>query len=176
MNLDPWKFFPPSGTMPGLSGAGAGYRAVGQQGDEMEETEPGSQRHKLAVPRRTYWTFLVALAGCLVICLGIGGIGERFGIAIPGIRGGPGSDCPCRPPHVPQYFQTSPELWAGPTATGKAPFLAQTATFEPTATYVPNEPLRTAMPIEGMGEQDEGIFKMMGFVSRHTLIVVAGRS
>src|SRR5271165_4658176 len=27
---------------------------------------------------------------------------------------------------VPQYFQTSPELWAGPTATGQAPFLAQT--------------------------------------------------
>ena len=27
---------------------------------------------------------------------------------------------------VPQYFQTSPELWAGPTATGRAPFLAAT--------------------------------------------------
>lgn len=24
---------------------------------------------------------------------------------------------------VPQYFQTTPELWAGPTATGRAPFL-----------------------------------------------------
>jgi hypothetical protein len=35
-------------------------------------------------------------------------------------------NCTSHSTKVPQYFQTSPELWAGPTATGRAPFLAQT--------------------------------------------------
>lgn len=30
---------------------------------------------------------------------------------------------------VPQYFQTTPELWAGPTATGRAPFLVSYELF-----------------------------------------------
>lgn len=81
---------------------------------------------------------------------------------------------------VPQYFQTSPELWyvltpfsllllvsltglgrAGPTATGKAPFMAQTRTFE--GTYVPNAPLQTAVPVVGGGDEGrKSIFEMMG--------------
>ena len=67
---------------------------------------------------------------------------------------------------VPQYFQTSPELWAGPTATGRAPFLAQTnpASFAPTATFVPNNPLETAIPITGQG-QNESIFHLLGHLS-----------
>jgi len=67
---------------------------------------------------------------------------------------------------VPQYFQTSPELWAGPTATGRAPFLAQTnpVSFAPTATFVPNNPLETAMPIIGQS-QNESIFHLMGHLS-----------
>ncbi|KAG6271603.1 hypothetical protein E4U49_003616 [Claviceps purpurea] len=73
--------------------------------------------------------------------------------------------CPCRPKDVPQYFQTSPELWPGPTATGRPALLAQTRTFDPTATYVPNEPLQTSMPIEGMGSGNESIFRMMSFLS-----------
>ncbi|KAK0618463.1 acid phosphatase [Bombardia bombarda] len=77
-----------------------------------------------------------------------------------------GDDCPCRPSaDVPQYFQTSPELWAGPTATGRAPFLAQTRTFDHAATYVPNAPLQTSLPIQGMAPQNESIFDMMGFLS-----------
>ncbi len=69
-------------------------------------------------------------------------------------------------PTVPQYFQTSPELWAGPTATGKAPFLAQTnpVSFAPTVTFVPNTPLETAEPIVGQG-QNESIFHLMGHLS-----------
>lgn len=73
--------------------------------------------------------------------------------------------CPCRPSKVPQYFQTWPELWPGPTATGKPAFMAQTRTFDPTATYVPNEPLQTSIPVEGMGPANQSIFKMMGFLS-----------
>jgi hypothetical protein len=42
-------------------------------------------------------------------------------------------DYTCENPHtkVPQYFDPNPELWPGPTATGRAPFLAQ-------ETVVPN--------------------------------------
>ncbi|KAK6587387.1 hypothetical protein PZA11_000677 [Diplocarpon coronariae] len=67
---------------------------------------------------------------------------------------------------VPQYFQTSPELWAGPTHTGRAPFLAQTnaVSFAPTVTFVPNTPLETAMPIVGQ-KQNESIFHLMGQLS-----------
>jgi hypothetical protein len=67
---------------------------------------------------------------------------------------------------VPQYFQTSPELWAGPTATGRAPFLAQTnpVSFAPTVTFVPNTPLETAQPIVGQG-QNQSIFQLMGQLS-----------
>lgn len=86
-----------------------------------------------------------------------------------GFRPRPGSDCGCEPtPKVPQYFQTSPELWAGPTATGAPAFLAQTWTLNPTATYVPNQPLQTAIPIEGMSSKNESIFQMMGFLSPYT--------
>ncbi len=67
---------------------------------------------------------------------------------------------------VPQYFQTSPELWPGPTATGRSPFLAQTnpVSFAPTATFVPNTPLETAEPIVGQG-QNQSIFQLMGQLS-----------
>jgi hypothetical protein len=68
---------------------------------------------------------------------------------------------------VPQYFQTSPELWAGPTATGRAPFLAQTnpVSFAPSVTFVPNTPLETAVPIVGGKGQNQSIFEMMGQLS-----------
>lgn len=69
---------------------------------------------------------------------------------------------------VPDYFQTTPELWPGPTATGKAPFLAETnpVSFAATATYVPNTPLETAEPIVGQG-RNQTIFKLMGHVSSY---------
>jgi hypothetical protein len=75
-------------------------------------------------------------------------------------------DCSSPSPSVPQYFQTSPELWAGPTATGRAPFLAQTnpVFFVPTATFVPNNPLETAEPIIGQA-QNKSIFRLMGNLS-----------
>jgi hypothetical protein len=75
-------------------------------------------------------------------------------------------NCSSTSPKVPQYFQTSPELWAGPTATGRAPFLAQTnpVSFAPTVTFVPNTPLETAEPIVGQG-QNQSIFQLMGELS-----------
>lgn len=75
------------------------------------------------------------------------------------------ASCPCSTHKVPQYFQTSPELWPGPTATGRSAFLAQTRTFDPTLTYVPNEPLQTSYPVQGMGQANQSIFSMMGHLS-----------
>lgn len=70
---------------------------------------------------------------------------------------------------VPQYFQTSPELWPGPTATGRAPFLAATnpVSFASTRTYVPNEPLETAEPIVGQEGGNQSIFRLMGHLSSY---------
>lgn len=76
--------------------------------------------------------------------------------------------CDCDEPQPPQYFQTSPQLWPGPTVTGKPAFMAQTRVFEPTATYVPNEPLQTSIPIKGMQPGNGSIFGMMGFLSPYT--------
>ncbi|WKT54012.1 Histidine phosphatase superfamily, clade-2 [Fusarium oxysporum f. sp. vasinfectum] len=65
---------------------------------------------------------------------------------------------------------TSPELWPGATATGNPAFMAQTRAFEPTAaaTFVPNDPLQTSIPIEGMTEGNKSIFKMMGHLSPYS--------
>ncbi|KAL1853580.1 hypothetical protein VTK73DRAFT_8931 [Phialemonium thermophilum] len=150
------------------------YRPAGQEDgdDDMAEAKwQAPPSHKPAMGRRVYAVVLVALVSCMAICLGLSGLGSRLLVGMPSLHQGEGAsdaDCPCRPSKVPQYFQTSPELWAGPTATGKAAFLAQTVTFNPTATYVPNEPLKTDIPIEGMGAQNESIFKMMGYLSPYT--------
>ena len=81
---------------------------------------------------------------------------------------GVAGSCPCPTKPPPQYFQTSPELWAGPTATGKPAFMAQTRVIEPSETYVPNEPLQTSVPIEGMKQGNESIFKLMGYLSPYS--------
>ena len=77
------------------------------------------------------------------------------------------SSCECASTTtVPQYFQTTPEIFAGPTATGRAPFLAASnpAPFGPTGTFVANAPLETALPIVG-NTQNQSIFHLMGQLS-----------
>lgn len=108
------------------------------------------------------------LSVCLVVLLA-----SNLYLSLPysfhsAIFGSPSESCPCAPGKVPQYFQTSPELWAGPTATGRPAFMAQTRVIDPTATYVPNEPLQTAIPIEGMGQYNDSIFRMMGYLSPYS--------
>ncbi|KAK1781977.1 histidine phosphatase superfamily [Copromyces sp. CBS 386.78] len=78
-------------------------------------------------------------------------------------------DCPCKPTStVPEYFNTSPGPWVGKTATGKAPFMAQTRTFDHAATYVPNAPLQTQVPVQGWQPGNLSIFAMMGFLTPYT--------
>ncbi|KAF2153909.1 phosphoglycerate mutase-like protein [Myriangium duriaei CBS 260.36] len=68
---------------------------------------------------------------------------------------------------VPQYLQTSPELYAGPTATGPAPFLAETnpAPF-PGVSYIPVSPLETQVPIVG-NTNNSNIFQLFGQLSHY---------
>ncbi len=142
------------------------YQPVTQAEDATDDTDNAARsrltRRPLDLSERKLKTFSVAFATALIVVLGLGvilGDGTLFGIRMP--RKG-SSECPCNPPDVPQYFQTSPQLWAGPTPTGKAAFLAQTRTFNPTATYVPNAPLQTNIPIDGMGSANRSIFELLG--------------
>ncbi|KAM7223157.1 acid phosphatase [Rhypophila decipiens] len=172
-----------------------GYQPVGQS-DQDDDGSNSAGTGSAAAPltlahdhdsalarqlRRNWKPFTLAFALSLIFSLALGyitGDGTLFGITRrPSSTCGSGpmigeeeGDHPCKPSPtttVPQYFQTSPQLWAGPTATGRAPFMAQTRTFDHAATYVPNSPLQTAIPIQGGGggAGNESIFKMMGFLS-----------
>lgn len=68
---------------------------------------------------------------------------------------------------VPQYFQTMPELYAGPTPTGVPAFLAQTnpAPFG-TVSYIPNTPLETQVPISG-NTNNANIYQLHGQLSHY---------
>ncbi|KAI9838306.1 MAG: hypothetical protein M1819_005574 [Sarea resinae] len=69
------------------------------------------------------------------------------------------------PTTVPDYFQTTPEIFAGPTPTGVAPFLAQSnpAPFG-SPVFVANAPLETAEPIVG-NTNNASIFQLMANLS-----------
>ncbi|RAL04804.1 histidine phosphatase family protein [Aspergillus ibericus CBS 121593] len=69
------------------------------------------------------------------------------------------------PTTEPDWFKTRPQSFQGYTATGAAPFLAQTnpAPFGNPATYTVNDPLETSQPIHG-GE-NRNIFHHMGNLS-----------
>jgi hypothetical protein len=69
----------------------------------------------------------------------------------------------------PWYYQTTPELFAGPTPTGLiAPFLAQTnpAPWGAEASFVPNAPLETNLPIQG-NSNNQSIFQLHGQLSSY---------
>ncbi|KIW00552.1 uncharacterized protein PV09_07907 [Verruconis gallopava] len=68
---------------------------------------------------------------------------------------------------VPQYFQTTPEIYAGPTPTGVPAFLAETnpAPF-PSTSYIPNAPLETQVPIAG-NINNSNIYQLHGQLSHY---------
>lgn len=70
---------------------------------------------------------------------------------------------------IPDYYQTTPDLYRGPTKTAAiAPFLAQTnsAPFG-TSSWIPNEPLETSLPIVG-NTNNSNIFQLMGQLSPYS--------
>ena len=113
------------------------------------------------VGRRTLKAIIVTVAACIIVFIVFQVISNDAVARLRDSFADAATDCPCRAVDVPLHFQTSPQVYAGPTATGAAPFMAQTVAFEPEGTYVPNEPLQTSVPIQGMGK-NESIFKLMG--------------
>ncbi|KAI1068007.1 hypothetical protein LB507_004726 [Fusarium sp. FIESC RH6] len=155
-----------SGLLKSKGAAGSsGYQPVhqdegdGHDGDRAPPVQPIVPRG----PMRTYRNMVVLLSGLVVLLMA-----TNLYLSLPLAFGSGSGSCPGDPPRVPQYFQTSPELWAGVTETGKPAFMAQTHVFEPTATFVPNDPLQTSIPIEGMNEGNRSIFQMMGYLSPYS--------
>lgn len=142
----------------------AAYELVGQS-ESRHETEPEDIPVKSAPPqrlgRRTVKAIIVTVAACIIVFIVFQVISNDAVARLRGSVADALNDCPCRSADVPLHFQTEPQVFEGPTATGAAPFMAQTVVFSPEATYVPNEPLQTAVPVEGIGK-DENIFKLMG--------------
>ncbi|OAA73243.1 3-phytase A precursor [Cordyceps fumosorosea ARSEF 2679] len=108
---------------------------------------------------------MIAMASCIVIL-----VAANLYLSLPyafagGHSGYRNDDCPVPPSDLPQYFRTSPNPWPGPTATGAPAFLAQTRVLPDSATFVPNEPLQTSMPIRGAKDDDESVFRLMAFLS-----------
>ncbi|KAF9879048.1 histidine acid phosphatase [Colletotrichum karsti] len=134
----------------------------------VSPSERSYRRATVAIGLAIIVTILGFIIAFVVLGFGLDGNGVRHGPSgvFKGIGGKGGDDeCPCRPdPNVPQYFRTSPELWAGPTATGKPAFMAQTRVL-PTGSFVPNAPLQTDIPIQGMQSANDGIFNMMGYLT-----------
>uniref|UniRef100_A0A0D2YDT9 3-phytase n=1 Tax=Fusarium oxysporum (strain Fo5176) TaxID=660025 RepID=A0A0D2YDT9_FUSOF len=145
------------------------YQDEGGGYDDGQRTSvPAVVPHRLNRGLRNM-TLLISTAAIIFLASNIYLGLPPYAFSDSGSGSGSGS-CPCQPSRVPQYFQTSPELWPGATATGKPAFMAQTRAFEPTAaaTFVPNDPLQTSIPIEGMTEGNKSIFKMMGHLSPYS--------
>jgi hypothetical protein len=104
-----------------------------------------------------------------------------FGAVVGCVSGAVASTSKPASSDIPQYFQTKPEIFAGqhihqafltqywyqkgPTPTGAAPFLAQTNPAPFTgASYIPNQPLETQVPIAG-NTNGSNIFQNMGQLS-----------
>jgi len=143
------------------------YKRLGESEEEVEDEKP-LWRRSSKVNQSLKNSLLFLGIGVVFFCtltmlskslLGLVAAGEA--------KAGKGSGkCASKTTKIPQYFDTELGLWAGPTATGRAPFLAQTnpVSFAPTATFVPNTPLETAVPIVGQG-QNQSIFQLMGQLS-----------
>lgn len=127
--------------------------------------------------RRSFRTVAIALLTCLVVCVGFKFVTDNSGLSLelpdhwahhPGGAAAHDTDpdsCRCSETvTVPQHFQTSPQLFAGPTATGHPAFLAQTVTINPSATYVANQPLQTNIAVDGQPVDGQSIFQNMGWV------------
>lgn len=169
---------PPPLKLSARKGTGAGYTLVQNEdthtpSDNGLPSTPVQQRQPLPQPRRLYQkltlkTALIALITAFLIFVAL-----HLVFATPSYtrhpsdgNGATNCDCPAPTPTVPQYFQTSPQLWAGPMKTGAPAFLAQTRIFDPAEPFVPNAPLQTTVPVAGFdAAHNASIFQMMGYLS-----------
>jgi len=137
-------------------------------GIPMEEDDHAPQSSRNGRGRRVLKKAVIVAVTCVCLYGSYSILADRVLRLASGRNGAHLDTAKCKPTTttVPHYFQTTPELWAGPTVTGKAPFLAQTnpASFAPTVTFVPNNPLETAIPITGQ-HHNQSIFQLMAHLS-----------
>lgn len=130
---------------------------------QLLEPSPSYRPSKQSSSRHTKRNTAIMLASAFVLMLGLVALVRASWFE----RRATSSNCDCASTTtVPQYFQTTPEIFAGPTATGRAPFLAASnpAPFGPAGTFVANAPLETALPIVG-NTQNQSIFHLTGQLS-----------
>ncbi|KAL1902988.1 hypothetical protein Sste5346_000900 [Sporothrix stenoceras] len=168
------------------SGAAAGAGRASLSGSAFV---PASQLHRAGddtpprwLSKRTVRVVAISFVTCLAVCVGFKFVADNTGLILSlansdgsskdgaaNDNGSKDKDGACQPTTVtvPQYFQTTPQLFAGPTATGRPAFLAQTVTIDPTATYVANQPLQTNILVDGVPNDGSGhnIFHHMGYLS-----------
>ena len=93
----------------------------------MKTPQSTTSRHIQAVKKALFLAIFIVVAYC------------SFNMIYESITGGPTCEAkPAKHSKVPDYFDPNPELWPGPTATGRAPFLAQ-ETIVPTLGPPPNK-------------------------------------
>ncbi|KAE9381660.1 phosphoglycerate mutase-like protein [Stipitochalara longipes BDJ] len=143
------------------------YMSLGESENEAEDQKPlwrRSSKVNQSLKNSLLFLGIGVIFFCTLTMLSQSLLGL---VTAGGAKAAKGSgDCASSTTTVPQYFDTKLGLWAGPTATGRAPFLAQTnpVSFAPSVTFVPNTPLETGVPIVGQG-QNQSIFQLMGELS-----------
>ncbi|CAK7211407.1 hypothetical protein SCUCBS95973_001104 [Sporothrix curviconia] len=137
---------------------------------------PGDDAPPRWLSRKTARVVAISFVTCLAVCIVFKFVADNTGLALSlahsnggdGSNNGKNKDSGCSPAAtvtVPQHFQTTPQVFAGPTATGRPAFLAQTLTIDPSATYVANQPLQTNILVDGVPTDGDSIFRHMGYLS-----------
>ena len=139
--------------------------SIAREEDEDDSADPQGQISQPSKPPQTRSLAAVMLFSLLVLILGLAALARAAWFER---RAGTVTSDSSSTTTVPQYFQTTPEIFAGPTATGRAPFLAASnpAPFGASRTFVANAPLETALPIVG-NTQNASIFHLMGQLSSY---------
>ncbi|CAK7213269.1 hypothetical protein SBRCBS47491_001745 [Sporothrix bragantina] len=161
------------------SAAGAGNTAGGASSPFVpigSHHRPGDDTPPRWLSRKTVRVVAISFVTCLAVCIAFKFVADNTGLVLS-LAHSKGSDSnsaeknedgSCNPIatiSVPQHFQTTPQVFAGPTATGRPAFLAQTVTIDPSATYVANQPLQTNILVDGVPKDGDSIFHHMGYLS-----------
>ncbi|CAK7201694.1 hypothetical protein SEUCBS139899_004403 [Sporothrix eucalyptigena] len=138
---------------------------------------PGDDTPPRWLSRKTIRVIAISFVTCLAVCVVFKFVADNTGLVLSlahsdknsGNNAEKNKDSGCNPiatVTVPQHFQTTPQVFAGPTATGRPAFLAQTVTIDPSATYVANQPLQTNILVDGVpADGGHSIFHHMGHLS-----------
>ncbi|CAK7264994.1 hypothetical protein SEPCBS57363_001355 [Sporothrix epigloea] len=125
---------------------------------------PGDDAPPRLLSRKIVRVVIISFVTCLAVVIAFKLFADNTGLVLS-LAHKEGSCDPIATVTVPQHFQTTPQVFAGPTATGRPAFLAQTVTIDPSATYIANQPLQTNILVDGVPASGDSIFRHMGYLS-----------